>query len=143
MKYFENLPDIILNGYNIKDINQNIIITDVSDEYISTYRLAEGETLHDVAYELYKDTSLWWVLAILNKIVDPIFDLPLEEISLQRVTYDLAVTEYQTNGGTFNDIYLTIYDTQSEINDAKRIIKVIKTNYIQTIIRNLIKAMNS
>lgn len=35
------------------------------------YTVQPGDTLHSIAYKIYKDVSLWWVVADFNEVIDP------------------------------------------------------------------------
>lgn len=41
---------------------------DATDEF---RRVADGETWRDIAFEVYGDARLYWILAELNRVTDP------------------------------------------------------------------------
>lgn len=48
------------------------------------YQVLDGETLEVVSYKLYGTPKYHWVLCMCNDIIDPQFDLPLDQISLEK-----------------------------------------------------------
>ena len=50
------------------------ILPDPSDRILEVKQAFEGR-LDLVAYDVYQDVNLWWVIADLNKIVDPMTEL--------------------------------------------------------------------
>ena len=43
--------------------------------FYNTYKVADGEFWENIAWNLYENPYVWWILAILNNIVNPFEDL--------------------------------------------------------------------
>ncbi len=94
MFYFNNLPIISYNGDTIRDIFKEIVIvSELNNDWFSYYRMNEGQTLHDVSYELYDNISYWWLLAIINNIKDIHYDIVFNDEILQKLAKDLQILE--------------------------------------------------
>lgn len=137
MKFFELLPTINYdNQYSIKNLFWKYYFPDDIDPiYLTTYRISEGQCLESISYELYEDSSLWWLLAILNDIRDVIFDMPLDEEALQDMAKDLSTVDDVLD----LSLYSTNYDTLTDENDDKRVIRVIKPEFIQKILTEIVR----
>ena len=69
-----------ING-NILNINNTRIIDITSRPKVSinngiTHIVVQGETLESIAYLYYKDATLWWKIADVNNIKNPLFLTP-------------------------------------------------------------------
>lgn len=54
---------------------------------LELYEVRAGDRLDLIAFDKYKKSSLWWVIAYVNNIVDPIFDLkPGKKILIPNVS---------------------------------------------------------
>lgn len=49
----------------------------VNDIY---HTIKEGETLYSIALKRYGDSSLWYIIADVNDIIEDIFDLPVNQV---------------------------------------------------------------
>lgn len=141
MLYFKLLPKITYDNemYEIRNLNWKYYFpNDVSSEYLSTYRMSDGENLESVSADLYTDSSLWWLLAMLNDITDIIFDIPLDEDALQAIARDLATT-----GSVLDETeYLVQYDLLMDDNDEKRVIRIVKPEFIQKILTEIVRQVS-
>ncbi len=152
MQYFSNLPTLeytissISSTAKMKNIffHLNIILDD--NEFIDIYRIDGIKRLDTISFELYNKTDYWWILALLNKIDDIIFDLPISEEILYLIAKDRTKKIYgdDVNLNT-NTEAMNYYISQVEIlileNDNKRIIKVINPLYIGTVLSEVIKSI--
>lgn len=85
MKYFDTLPKIITSDNN----NNNIILTNLlarasvinsllSDPLLFyTYDIQEGDTPEIIAHKYYDDMYRYWIVLMVNQIIDPQWDWPL------------------------------------------------------------------
>jgi len=152
LQYFSNLPTLeytissISSTAKMKNIffHLNIILDD--NEFIDIYRIDGIKRLDTISFELYNKTDYWWILALLNKIDDIIFDLPISEEILYLIAKDRTKKIYgdDVNLNT-NTEAMNYYISQVEIlileNDNKRIIKVINPLYIGTVLSEVIKSI--
>src|SRR5210317_2114462 len=51
--------------------------------FFDKYNVQDGETPEDIAYKLYGDSELHWVVLMVNNVKDRFFDWPLSQIQFQ------------------------------------------------------------
>lgn len=71
--YFYN----ILKKLNVPD--------DIDSSYINKYTTQHGDTWPLIAYNIYGDVKLWWIICIINKIENPLLH-PEAGISIKLLT---------------------------------------------------------
>jgi len=98
MKYFGQFPfmQYNLSGKNgntttVTDIFRRVkarskIVNNVSA--FDKYDVQEGEKPEDIAYKLYGDTDYFWVITLVNNIVNRYYDWPLDEYVFQQYVKD-------------------------------------------------------
>ena len=97
-KYFNQFP---ITQYNLSGVNGNTIdVTDIfrrvkiKDKLANNvtlfdkYDVIEGEKPEDVAYKAYGDADYFWVITLVNNIVNRFYDWPLDEYSFQQYVAD-------------------------------------------------------
>ena len=97
-KFFEQFP---LVNYNLSGINGNTIqVTDIfrrvkarskiadNVTLFDKYDVAEGEKPEDVAYKMYGEADYFWVVTLVNNIVNRYYDWPLDSYSFQQFIND-------------------------------------------------------
>ena len=97
-KYFDQFP---LIDYNLSGVNGNTIeVTDIfrrvkarnkiadNVTLFDNYDVAEGENPEDVAYKLYGEADYFWVITLVNNIVNRYYDWPLDSFSFQEYVKD-------------------------------------------------------
>ena len=135
MKYFNLLPRIEYASSIITNLFYTYSLLDPIDSvYLSDYRIKTGETLASIASEKYDNARLWWVLALINNIHDPIFGTLLED--------DIIRLDAR-NQATTNDVldetkFLEIYEELSDQNEARRDIKVLSFEYLNTFLSDIV-----
>ena len=97
-KYFDQFPII---DYNLTGVNGNT--TEVTDIFrrvkarskiadnvtlFDKYDVAEGEKPEDVAYKVYGEADYFWVVTLVNNIVNRYYDWPLDSFSFQEYIKD-------------------------------------------------------
>ena len=165
--YFANFPKLIYdikgNGVEkvIPDIFRRIKIRDkVKDTYalLDKYDVDAGEKPEDVAYKVYGSTDYWWVVCIMNNIVNRYHDWPksfqqFEEYVNDKYDNPEGIHHYeksQTSGDATGDgpgdysykveVNSTDADAQSVSNyeyeqrleDNKRQIKLLNPSFLPT-----------
>lgn len=90
--YFRPFP---LINYDLKKNKNNTVLTNIMTRFkivesfqrqeavYYDYSVKEGERADQIAFKYYDDASLDWVIYIVNNIVDPEFDWPLDRTSLE------------------------------------------------------------
>ena len=97
-KYFDQFPRI---NYNLSGVNGNTtVVTDIfrrvkargklqdNVTLFDKYDVLEGEKPEDVAYKAYGDADYFWVITLVNNIVNRYYDWPLDEFSFQQYGKD-------------------------------------------------------
>ena len=97
-KYFKQFP---LLEYNLSGVNGNSQeVTDIFRRVKVRSKIAdnvtlfdkfdvhEGEKPEDVAYKAYGDADYFWVICLINNVVNRYYDWPLDEYNFQRYVAD-------------------------------------------------------
>ena len=97
-KFFPQFPKI---EYNLSGKNGNTnVVTDIfrrvkirskiadNVSLLDKYDVAEGEKPEDIAYKIYGDTDYFWVVTLVNNIVNRYYDWPLDSFSFQQYLKD-------------------------------------------------------
>jgi hypothetical protein len=138
MEYFDLLPKIKYSTeeFDIRNLFYKFdFIQTIPSKYLYSYRIADGENLETIAFEIYNDPVLWWLLAIINNITDVVFELPLSSEILQKIARDQSTIDDVLD----MELFSTNYDILEIENDQKRLIKVLKPQYLKEVIVNLIR----
>lgn len=97
MEYFDLIENIEYEDAIIKNLHQKIVLkSEIPQDYLQTYNITDGESLETIAFDLYGNDRLFWVLALVNDIDDLVFDLPLETSVLQKLCKNEVKTFFQT-----------------------------------------------
>ena len=97
-KFFNQFP---LIEYNLSGVNGNTTtVTDIfrrvkvrsklqnNITLFDKYDVHEGEKPEDVAYKIYGDADYFWVITLVNNIVNRFYDWPLDSFSFQQYIND-------------------------------------------------------
>ena len=116
-----------------------------------TYDVRNGESPESIAFRLYDDAELHWVVLLVNDITDRFHDWPLTEaqflqfikdkytnvdaIHHYEISQESGDTSLKINIGTSNTDYptataITNYEHEQEVQDAKRKIRLLDPSYI-------------
>jgi len=91
MKYFEQFDLINFDGVMVTNILTSIMLKINTLQYSVNYQkytLTDGETPQMVSFNLYNTTDFYWVILLLNKVVDPIEDWLMTTRELQKYCKD-------------------------------------------------------
>jgi hypothetical protein len=89
--YFKNFPTV---NYDIKKNDKLQVLTNLTVRFriqealqnkvtvMYDYNVKEGERPDIIAHKYYKDSTLDWVILLVNNIIDPHFEWPLDSLSL-------------------------------------------------------------
>ena len=169
-KYFDQFP---LINYNLSGVNGNTIqVTDIFRRVKARSKLAnnvtlfdkfdveEGESPETVAYKAYGSADYFWVITLVNNIVNRYYDWPLPEFAFQQYVADkysnpdgihhYEITQSsgkQTGDGPADYSHLievnsdypgaqSVSNTEYErrLQDKKRQIKLLQPNYLNNFI---------
>ena len=116
-----------------------------------TYDVRNGETPESIAFKLYDDAELHWVILLVNDITDRFHDWPMTEaqflqfikdkytnvdaIHHYEISQESGDTSIKISVGTDNTDYpsataITNYEYEQEVQDAKRKIRLLDPSYI-------------
>jgi hypothetical protein len=117
------------------------------------YIVVEGDTPEIVSYKFYKTPLYHWILLLINNITNPREEWPLSERQLiekiallypdnsptdvyeWRDTESKYVVDYDVDKAGLEEIYpVTIYEYETEKNEAKRNIKILDPIFLQSFI---------
>ena len=92
MSYFQQFPKILYdlkgdgNSKLVPDIFRRIKVrSKIKDNLalLDKYDVESGDTPESVAYKVYGNTEYFWVVCIVNNIVNRFYDWPLTEVEFQ------------------------------------------------------------
>ena len=97
-KFFAQFPkiDYNLSGVNgntntVTDIFRRVKIRDKISNNVTLfdrYDVQEGEKPEDIAYKIYGDADYFWVVTLVNNVVNRYYDWPLDEYVFQQYVKD-------------------------------------------------------
>ena len=137
---FKNFPTV---EYDLKKNKKPIVLTNVMLRFKITdaiqrgtaiyydYAVQEGETASMIAHRLYGDSTLDWLIYMINDVVDPLYDWPM--------AYDDFVNYVKSKYGSVSVALQTVHHYEKIINEGKiidgdvaipkRVVKVDQTTY--------------
>ena len=170
--YFDNFPtipyDSELTGQfkDVKNLLRRVGIrakVRANTLLFDTYDVRNGETPESIAFKLYDDAELHWVIMLVNNITDRYHDWPMTEAQFLQFIKDKytdvnGVHHYeitQTSGdtsikidvGTDNTNYsdatlITNYEYEQKQQDAKRKIRLLDPSYMSDFVEEFKSLMN-
>ena len=170
--YFDNFPTIVYDAEkegvykDVKNLLRRVGIrakVKANTLLFDTYDVRNGETPESLAFKLYGDAELHWVIMLVNNITDRYHDWPMTEAQFLQFVKDKydnvdAVHHYeitQTSGdtsikidvGTDNTNYsdatlITNYEYEQEQQDAKRKIRLLDPSYMSDFVEEFKSLMN-
>jgi hypothetical protein len=162
--YFNNFPTIPYDSKGtgeFKDVKNLLRRVGIRAKVKSntmlydTYDVKNGETPESIAFKLYDDAELHWVVMLVNNITDRFHDWPLSEAQFlnfvnEKYSNPNAIHHYeieQESGdtsikidiGTSNSDYplatsITNYEYEQEEQDNKRKIRLLDPSFIDTFV---------
>ena len=170
--YFDNFPTIVYDAEKegvFKDVKNLLRRVGIRAKVKSntmlydTYDVRNGETPESIAFKLYGDSELHWVIMLVNDITDRYHDWPMTEAQFLQFIKDKysninGVHHYeitQTSGDTSikldvgpdNTNYsaatlITTYEYEQEQQDAKRKIRLLDPSYMSDFVEEFKSLMN-
>jgi len=80
-QYFRKFPLISYNGIPSVDILTRVDFQSTVRKYFDAffqYTMQDGEKIEDISFNMYGDVDLDWLLLHANDIIDPYYDVPLD-----------------------------------------------------------------
>tara|TARA_B100000424_G_scaffold64514_1_gene47330 strand:- start:4008 stop:4535 length:528 start_codon:yes stop_codon:yes gene_type:complete len=170
--YFDNFPTIVYDSENegiykdVKNLLRRVAIrAKVKSNTLlyDTYDVRNGETPESIAFKLYDDPELHWVIMLVNDITDRYHDWPMTEAQFLQFIQDKydnvdgthhyeisqssGDTSIKINIGTDNTNYpsatlITNYEYEQSQQDNKRKIRLLDPLYIEAFVEEFKSLMN-
>ena len=158
MAYFTYFPTI---GYDVRGIKNDSNIQRITDilkrvrQKLEIINLAffeeafvqDGDTPESLAHQVYDDSQLHWIILYANYMTNPYYDWPLTYFDLQKFVnkkYGVAninaihhyedVDGYEVDSTASGATSVTNFIHEETLNDARRNIKIIRSEYVQQIV---------
>lgn len=164
--YFDQFPQTYYTFDNVSAqlITNFMARVQISDELKSNvmlydpYTLVDGDTPEIVAYKVYGDASLHWIILLTNEIINPRYDWCLSQEDLLVYVKDKygadpsqyeAVHHYETPNGLVVDsnypgaVSVSNFEYEDKLNESRRIIKILNADLVQEFIQEFQDAMAS
>ena len=158
MGYFKKFGQIDYGGVKAANILTVVLPSHLNIDkafVYQNYNVIDGETPESIADKLYKDPQLYWTILVVNSIVNPYTDWPIEESvfeefvskkygdifgvhhfwdnRIDRICDDVADAEFRVIPAEDLPYYIipkTNLDYEREINEERREIIVINPRYV-------------
>jgi len=172
MAYFNYFPTIVYDVRGKKNDAQFQKITNLlkrvrkkievnNAALFEQYFIKDGDRADTLAYQIYGDSTLHWIIMYANYMSDPYYDWPMTYYDLQKYVSDKyknvggpnGIHHYEKDGfivdapGTLiapgvtasGGTAITNFLYEEQLNDKKRTIDIIRTEYLQQIINEFKK----
>ena len=158
MAYFKYFPTIRYDVRGTKNSRSVQLVTDilkrvrkrldiVNRAYFEQYFVKDGDTPESLSHQVYGDSTLHWIILYSNYMTNPYYDWPLTYIDLKKFVikkygeaninsthhYEDA-DGYEVDSTASGATAVTNFVYEETLNDAKRTINVIKSEYTQEIV---------
>lgn len=161
--YFANFPITLYSlheGSNVKLITNITLRAIINDDIKTSYSLydeydiLDGETPELVADRFYKNPMLHWVVLLYNDIIDPRYGWPLSSTQLN----DYVSSKYDNPGATHhyedvdenwvnsdypNAVSISNFHYEEQLNEKKRRIKLLKPQFINSVVNDFAAKLKS
>lgn len=149
-QYFEYFPKITFNKTQVRDTTLRLDFIKKIKGNISLFEfivLKDNQRPEDIALEFYGDPNLYWIVLYMNDVIDPYFDWLLSESRLFDYVADKYGAEnvysthhYELESGLWVDFgtpgarEITNLQYETNLNEEKRKLKVLKNRYIPQVL---------
>lgn len=170
--YFRNFPliDYTLEGETKQVLNfiHRWAFNDSVKNNISSWSkwiIRDEDTLFSIAEKLYGSQHQYWIIMMMNDMMDPFFDWPLNETDLKKYIISIYGVEniynthhweaeedddlYSVPAGTkvsidypYNKVSVSNYDYESILNENKRFIKLLKPSLLGKVLKEKDKILS-
>lgn len=117
------------------NFTNNLEISSYNNLQFIDYTIKDSDTVEQIAFKGYGDSSLSWVILWINNIIDPFYDWPLSTNELYTFIYNKYgdsennIHHYEkddkvVNGNVFGAIGITNKEYEENKNNKKRKIKL-------------------
>lgn len=154
MQYKKEAIKYTIDKYemDVTNIFLNVDVSDIRDEYLKRYALS-GETAQEASQKLYGTSEYYWILYLINDVVNPHEDWYMSPSQMRRYVelkydepdapnsfYYISTGEYLTHKLSNDMMYLyeqgmslpfdvsyrTNYEFEMVLNEEKKVIKTIR-----------------
>ena len=152
--YFRSFPVTYYTNDDKSTVQilQNLLLRNVVDQEIKDnfslfdeYDVKDGDTPEILAFNLYGDSNLHWLILHYNEILDPRFDWCFNEFDLNRFvagkyTDPDAIHHYEDANKNIVDsdevgaTPISNYTYESRLNEERRRIRLLKPAYVEEIV---------
>lgn len=161
--YFEKFPvtfytlDDRRSIQTVRNIFLRVAIdTEIKDNLslYDDYDVLDGETPEIVADRFYGNPQLHWIILHMNDMLDPRYDWPLSTNNLNKYctskyTNPQATHHYENSDGYWVNstavgaISISNFQYEEDLNEKKRRIKILKPQYLETVLREFTTKLES
>ena len=156
MAYFNYFPEI---AYDVRGKKDNLRIDFVTNILVRArkkleitnaslfeqYFIRDGDRADSLAYQIYNDSTLHWIILYANYMTNPYYDWPMTYYDLQKYItkkYDNPngvhhyedANKYEVDSNAPGATLVTNSVYEETLNDAKRTIDIIKPQFISQIV---------
>tara|TARA_Y100001949_G_C15695817_1_gene204466 strand:- start:7 stop:510 length:504 start_codon:yes stop_codon:yes gene_type:complete len=148
-KYTQTLPKLTYNGVTIADITHRIDLLRAVRKYETMYysvKIAETMTPEKLAETVYGNQDLWWIICVINKVIDPFYDWVKRETEVHAYTdlayddrygihhwEDQTYTHFKEDSPENDRVPITNLAWELYKNDEKRQVMLLKPKHIPKI----------
>lgn len=139
-----------IHRWKIKDVVRN------NASVYSKWTMRDSDTLRGMAYKLYGSEHFYWIIMMMNNIVDPYYGVPFDEKDFNSYVkgiygadaiynhhhwesekddnlYSLPEGYEVSEDYPYNKISISNYDYLSNLNENKRLVRLLKPEYLSQI----------
>lgn len=163
MRFFRYFPKTLDGQGNIlTNLSKKILLgKNLSEQAVIyyTYYIKDGERLDVLSKRLYGNEEYHWIIMLINNMMDPRQDLPLTNREFEQYLsylYGSVETALTTvhhledeNGEIvdaqhpFSKREVSVYEFEERKNEEKRLIKLVRPEYISAFVEELKRVMSS
>ena len=158
-RYFAKYPTLAYNDVTLTDVTRRIkLFSLVKNQAVGfeKYHVKENETIEAVSFKFYGDSGYHWIIMLVNDILDPYYGWPLSDSELKdHVTHKYGAgnenATHHYKPSQFSDLppdtildesvdpsertAVTNFEHETEVNEAKRAIRILRKEFIQLVVR--------
>lgn len=124
----------------------------------SEWIIRDADTLRNIAYRLYNSEHFYWIIMMLNDMIDPFYDWPFDESALSSFVvnkygaeniykhhhweseydddnFSLPAGEIVSEDYEFNIVSVDNFDYESGVNEDKRHIRLLRPEFLTQIVQ--------
>lgn len=149
--YFKPFDNIVYANKKIVDITKRADIIPQLKNTVALYFyyiVEDDNRPEDVAFKVYGDENLYWIILMINDVINPYTDWIMSDSNLTKYCQEKysdidAVHHYKDVDGNWANEGTSVsnIEYERELNNSKRRIKLIRPEYISTVVSQLEKLL--